>query len=257
MITPSFFSVSQLWPDFSTRYDRYSSMSLNGMHSAMPSLSASCLAIHQPGFWSCGGGTTGCRSDVQPMRPKPISSSSWRSRKVVSGRIDVGVAGDLARDRVADDQQVELVDRLQRLLLVRQRLHQVGRVDEPALDRVRLAGERRVADAGGDAFVGERVLHGVGAVGARLVRLRVARAAGRARSSCPAATNRPPLRPQLPSSAGQQRDRAAALRVVAVPVDAPARVDDRGRPVAGELARRGADQLGRDARLLRPPTRRV
>ena len=76
MITPSFFSVSQLRPDFSTRSCRYSSMSLNGMQSPMPSLSASCLAIHQPGFCSCGDAITGWRSDVQPTRPKPVSSSS-------------------------------------------------------------------------------------------------------------------------------------------------------------------------------------
>ena len=60
-------------------------MSLNGMHSAMPSLFASCFAIHQPGFCSCGAATTGCRSDVQPVRPKPTSSSSWRSRNVTPG----------------------------------------------------------------------------------------------------------------------------------------------------------------------------
>ncbi len=69
MITPSFFSASQLWPDFSMRYDRYSSMSLKGMLAPMPSFSASCLAIHQAGFWSCGAATTGWRNDVQPVRP--------------------------------------------------------------------------------------------------------------------------------------------------------------------------------------------
>ena len=62
-------------------------MSLKGMQAPTPSFSASCLAIHQAGFWSCGGATTGWRSDAQPVRPKPVSNSSWRSRKVVSGRI--------------------------------------------------------------------------------------------------------------------------------------------------------------------------
>ena len=62
-------------------------MSLKGMLAPTPSFSASCLAIHQAGFWSCGGATTGWRSAAQPVRPKPVRISSCRSRKVVSGRI--------------------------------------------------------------------------------------------------------------------------------------------------------------------------
>jgi hypothetical protein len=60
-------------------------MSLNGMHSGMPSFAAICLAIHQPGFWSCGASTTGWRSATQPRRPQPDTSSSCRSRNVTSG----------------------------------------------------------------------------------------------------------------------------------------------------------------------------
>ena len=55
------------------------------------------------------------------------------------GQHDVGPARDLAADDVHDDQQVEGLDGLDRLRLVRQGLDQVRRVDQPALHRVGLA----------------------------------------------------------------------------------------------------------------------
>ncbi len=165
---------------------------------------------------------------------------------------DVGVAGDLASYRVDDDQQVEIVDRLQRLARVRQRVEDVRRVDEPALDRIRLAGKRRVADAGRDPFVGERVARAVRAIRLRLVRLRIRRQrigrdlhAGR--------QEEPALAAPVAEQRGQQRDGAAPLRVVAVPVHAPAGVHDRRWPMAREFARGNADQVRVDAGFRRRP----
>ncbi len=218
----------------------------------MPSLSASCLAIHHPGFCSCGAATTGWRSDVQPVRPKPTSSSSWRSRNVDLRQHDVRVAGDLARHRVDDDQQVEPVDRLQRLGRVRQRVENVRRVDEPALDRIRLRGQRGIANAGRDAFVGERIARAIGAVGVGLVRRRIL--GQRIRRDLHAGRQvEPALAAPVAEQRGEQRDRAAALRVVAVPVHAPSRVHERRRPVARELACGDANQVSRRCRSRPPP----
>src|SRR5690606_34644811 len=140
--------------------------------------------------------------------------------------------------------------------LVRQRLHQVRRIDEPALDRVGLAADRGVADGGGDALVGERVDVGVGAVEPRLVVFRVP--GQRIRRDLNAlAYETAALAAVVAQQRIDQRDGAAALRVVAVPVDAATGVDDAGRAVAGEFARRGADQVGRHVALLGRPLHRI
>jgi hypothetical protein len=72
------------------------------------------------------------------------------------GQHDIRPPRDLRRNHVHDDEQVERTDGADRFFLVRHRVDQVGRVHEPALDRIRLAGDRRLADARGDRFRRER-----------------------------------------------------------------------------------------------------
>ena len=48
-------------------------------------MTASSRAIHQLGFWSAVGSTTGCRSATNGSRKSSTFSSSYRSRYVDSG----------------------------------------------------------------------------------------------------------------------------------------------------------------------------
>ena len=226
------------------------------MHSPNPELVRELLRDPPAGL------LLGGRGDDRLAQRRPPGAAEAAAQLVVAleervlRQHDVGVAGDLARQRVDDDQQVEVVDRLQRLARVRQRVEDVRRVDEPALDRVGLGRQRRVADAGRDALVGERKARAVGTVGLGLVRLRVL--GQRVRRDLHAGGQvEPALAAPVAEQRGQERDRAAALRVVAVPDDAPARVHDRRGTVARELARRRADQAGVDAGFRRRPLGRV
>ncbi len=148
-----------------------------------------------------------CRPEARPVR----RSARGRWTRAAPRRRSLRSRSE----RVDHHQQVERLDRLQGLGLVGQRHHQVGRVHEPALDRIGLAGERGLANAGGDGLVGERVLFAAGIVHERLGALRVARQRVGRRSSCRPAQYRPPLRPQLPSSALSSA--MARLRCVSSP----------------------------------------
>ena len=163
------------------------------------------------------------------------------------GEHDVRPAGDLRRNHVHDDHQVELLDRADGLGLVGHRVDQVRRIDEPALDRVGLAGECRLADARRDRLARKRITvvgvvylasHRLGVGRVRVARHVHARREVEAALASPAAEQRV-----------QQRNGASALRIVAVPGRAAARVDERRGAVARHDSRSLADQLGRDAGL--------
>ena len=203
-------------------------MSLKGMYSPTPSLSASCLAIHQRGLLLAR------RRDDRLAKRRPALPSPAHVEVVVAleehgVREDhVGVAGDLARVRVHHHQQVELRDRLDRLLLVGQRLQQVRGVHDPALDRVGLAADRGLAQARRHFLVRERPL-AVGVVDLRLPGLGKLRE-GVARELHAGLEEEPALAAPVAQERVEEGRGARALRVVAVPVDAPARVHEGGGP---------------------------
>ncbi len=195
----------------------------------------------------------GRRDDRLPQRD-PAATSPADLQLVVAfeehrlGQHDVRVAGDLARHRVDDDQQVEAVDRLDGLGAVRQCLDDVRGVDEPALDRVRLARNGGFPDSRGDLFVGERILLAVRVVGVGLGALRILRQ--RVTRDLDAVLDVDAAAPSpVAEQRVQQRNSTAALRVVAVPVDAASRVDQRGRPAQRQLPRGLADQRRVEAGL--------
>ena len=134
-------------------------------------------------------------------------------------------------------------------------MDQVGRVHEPALDRIRLAGDRRLTDTGGDGLRREgkalvRVVH----LAARRRRVRRIRIGGHlhARRVVEAAFATPAAEQRI-----QQRDGAAALRIVAIPGGVASRVYQRRGTVTRHFARRCTDDFGRDPRFRVSPLRRV
>jgi hypothetical protein len=163
------------------------------------------------------------------------------------GQDHVGPARNLARDDVHHREQVERFDRADGFCLVGQRVDQVGRVGEPAPDGVRLPGERRVPNAGGDGLAGERVPRpGVVDLASLRLGVRRVRVAGdvHARRHVEAALAAPASQEGV-----EEGDRPASLRVVAVPGGVAARVHERRGLVARHLVRRFADHARLDSRL--------
>ncbi len=160
------------------------------------------------------------------------------------GQHDVGVVDLLDRHDVDDREQVQLLDRFPRAFGLRNALDHVLPVGDPALDGVRLLGERGVDQAVRDAHVLRRErIRGPRAVGATalgLGELRQVEAAPRNRNGKEDAALASPAAEQR----GEQRHRARALRVVAVPRGVAARVHDHGRLRFAHGPRRGADLLG-------------
>ena len=171
------------------------------------------------------------------------------------GQHHVGVAGDLGGHHVHHHQQVQRLDGGQRLGPLRQRLDQVGAVDQPPLDRVRLPVQRRAAQALRQrlqchgrlalATIGRRLGRGIGRRGV----LGELHAAGAEEAAAVA---------PAPQDRVEQRDGARAVRVVgAVPRGVATGVHQRGRRGPRDPTRRAPDELGVQARLQRGPLGRV